>query len=394
MYTSMPYITHALFPGYHFVVSGGLTVALFIMLIPYFNLDNRDLTWIMLWVIYVIALFILAFIQSPVELEELRRPFGVVFKFIFLISTCIILKNGYNFYIKSIYFINYIIIGLSVILFTILAIGVDIEPIPFMVRTRPYLFYYIGLICKNVHFRIGDISVIRICGLANEPGALALIITWLLVLNEFTFKSTITRVFLVISGFLTLSMAFIISLFFMVIYWFVISKNKVKQICILVLTFLIVIIAFQNFSSPAIKSVINDRLLARFQYNPTANSFSGDNRNMLQDFKTDIVNENALFGLSKKKFANDNTIVKTSGVGFLLRNGIFGYVFFYLPFLFLCYKNIGSKKIILLFMLGLNFLQRPQIENMSPMVFLSLLYYSQYYFIQITNKHKSLENKI
>ena len=59
-----------------------------------------------------------------------------------------------------------------------------------------------------VHF--GDIYFIRIAGFCDEPGQLALIITYLLVLNEFTYKKNANRIFLSVAAFFTFSAAFFI----------------------------------------------------------------------------------------------------------------------------------------------------------------------------------------
>lgn len=375
MVSSVPYLTHYIFGKYFFLFSGGSTMLLIISVFAYIivkkpRYDRNDFVWIIAWFIFLLSFTILITYHSFINFNEIRRLFGFIFKILFLFSSIIIIKYNYRFYLNSLFLIHLLIIFFAIIIFFINLSGINIPELIF-IKNDGRLHYFQLLAGSNSFFQFGDLKVFRIAGIFDEPGALALSIIWLLTINEFTFNSRLIRTTLIIGGLFTFSLAFYISSIIFFIYR-LIKVNRI-QLLIKLVTIVVFFIMVLNYTETSIIKKPFNHLKSRLSMQD--GSITGDNRKMSQDIKKDLIKKNIFFGVGKEKvFKSDIQIA--SAVGYLAVNGLYGYVFFYFPFIVLIIKHRKDINLLLLLMIGINFLQRPNIENMDSMIYLSVLYYA------------------
>lgn len=378
--TSAPYITHYLFGGMYAIISASLSVILFISTLKYYRKDN----WIIaLWlfaysfIIYGIIMFL-----STNNMGDMRKAFGMLMKTMYVISSSFLIQKNYNKYISVFFTINNVIIILSIILFVVLLI-IPLEPITFIKQDGRSHFLYLPFGATNVRYYLGGFYFIRIAGIADEPGALALIISHLLVLNEMTMKSRSNRILYIVGGTLTFSMAFFITIIPMLIYWVNTKVLQVKYFAIISIFIIGAIITADK--DTAAYQAVDTLVLGRFTQNDDG-TLAGDNRSASVPKQLEAFYSSPILGVGY----NDEKIVKyelgiPSFFSYLGTHGIIGYILFYIPFVFLfVYKR--EYRLILL-VIALNFLQRPSIEEMFTLISFTLMYYSNKYEKSTTNLH-------
>jgi hypothetical protein len=222
--------------------------------------------------------------------------------------------------------------------------------------------------------------VLRIAGFADEPGAFALILTYLIVINEVSFKKNKYRIIYLIAGILSFSIAFIITILPLILYWI---YNKILPLKKLGSIISIVLLSFGVFNTVN-NSFYNtfDQLVFKRLEISDSNSISGDNRSSSKEFQLQAFYENPILGVGTN-FANVELskykLFDPSFFSFLGIYGIYGYIFLYIPFFYLLF-SIPKKYLLLLFAIGINFLQRPGLEHIYILVSLSLIYYCANYF--------------
>jgi hypothetical protein len=279
---------------------------------------------------------------------------------------------------------------LSVILFFLLISGLfPFTPEVVFENEEETTHYNFLLGSTNVWTKIGKTQIIRIAGWMEEPGALALLITYLLMINELLFQSKWQRILLHVAGFLTFSMAFIASIFFLFPLWwkgtmmiterlYCYFKRKYLfiNICLISIAIVLLINIVQmfsmDFSFEDSKSALTFQIMytiRRFSYDPGKGSLRGDNR----FYKKHEIN-NIWFG------DGEGVSDFTSPEAVIQRLGIIPSVFCYIPIFFLVIQIIikmGLRRgkwfcIIIL----LNIIQRPMIDNLFMMILWTLVYFS------------------
>ncbi|MDB0862769.1 hypothetical protein [Phocaeicola vulgatus] len=395
IYCSNPYITPFLCSKYLVVIILGLIV-LFYFTLRYVGKIEKD-AWskvIFFCMSIVVIHGCLTFILFCNEdgIDGLKRIGGMVPKYAFLLPICILLKKKYNFFLNFFWCSNILIICLSILLFGLFLAGIHLPSIEFSPDGRPHYFFYIGATNMFVHF--GDIYFIRIAGFCDEPGQLALIITYLLVLNEFTYKKNANRIFLSVAAFFTFSAAFFITYPIIVLYWLRIGVLKIGKkiiygICLLYfLSFVYtkVDVDFQNKVEEAIEILIFNRFEKERD-----GKFHGDNRSKSIPFQIKAFISSPLIGI----YGKDNKVVDKIGdptiFAQLAYYGLCG-VLFYAPFVYLFVKYARRGESLLFVAIGLNFLQRPSLDYMFYLVVLTLIFYHKHYQCQLRNKFIKLRN--
>jgi len=154
----------------------------------------------------------------------------------------------------------------------VFAIGMTIGVDPMAeFGTRPY--YDFGLTYTNVYYQVGDIKIIRIAGLYDEPGTFAFYTSFALILARFLKLGLKIEFLLLIIGFSTLSMAFIV----VMALWIGFSVKRVHMGKLLLLVF---VIGIGVYSLPnEIRGKLNHVTVDRFL--PTEKEgrlLKGDNR--------------------------------------------------------------------------------------------------------------------
>lgn len=390
-FSSAPYIGHYLFGSIYALFSGILSILIFVF--SYYSLGKYLDTWMK-----VIMLFMFSFLlygcfmifATGGGIADFRKAIGMSLKCIYVIGSCYLMRRCYIKYVECFLSINYWITIGSIILFLILLIGVPWEPITFIKADgRPhYLYFPFG--ATNSRFLFDGTTFLRIAGIADEPGAFALILTYLIVLNEFTVKSRKFRIVYMIGAFLTFSMAFFITVVPIVIYWIRVRVLRLSlRNFVIYLTLFSITFTFVPLDNPIFNGV-DTLIFNRFRKNDDGD-YKGDNRGYAVPIQIAAFESFPLLGVG----ASDDNVKKyefgaPTFYSYLAMHGIYGYAFFYLPFLFVFFSNIHKKELLLLIAIALNYLQRPSIEEMFSLICLSLIFYASQNEKSFNNNNNSI----
>ncbi|WP_273162901.1 hypothetical protein [Bacteroides fluxus] len=374
-FTSAPYIGYYLFGHSYVLVSGGLSIGVF--LLAYCYLDSHIDIWMKVVLVFMLSFIFYGCLMIIVtqELSDFRKGVGMAMKCIYVLGSCLIIRNKYEKYLNIFMKVNALIVLMSIILFLILLIGIQWPSTDFLKQDGRMHYLYFPLGATNARYLFGYFTFIRIAGFADEPGALALILTYLLVLNEFTFKSNKYRIIFFIGGILTFSMAFIITIIPILYYWFRIGLFKIKKFFVLgiLLASLSIYFVIQNDD---IYKGLDTLIFNRFEKDASGN-YNGDNRSFAIPLQKQAFQSSPILGVG---FSIDNVYKYNLGYpsfySYLAMHGLFGYLFFYIPFLYIAVKYIKRNELLLLLAIALNYLQRPSIEEMFPLICFSLIFYS------------------
>lgn len=312
----------------------------------------------------------------------LRTYIGFALKYLLLIPVCSLLKKNYVFFLKVLWYSNLTIVILAILLFFLLLGGVSLPFIEFSPDGRPHYFFYIGATNSIVNF--GSSFFIRTAGFTDEPGRLALMLSFLLVLNEFTFRKNVYRILLALAGFFTFSVAFIITSIPIIIYWIKIQLFKpivvVKSLITFFFLMFICNMVISQELSDDIDLAMDGLIFKRFESDGDG-GIQGDSRSDNIPFHVDALLKYPLLGMSGKEESEMDKyrIGSPSLIGNMARNGIVFDLIYYIPFFLLLYKFRTNYRYWLFGGLGLNFLQRPGLEHMFFLIVCSLIYHSSKY---------------
>jgi hypothetical protein len=355
----------------------------------YISLKKSDQTWLIVWMFPLIGFILYALAHIYGDGGEIRVLIAFVSKYVILTLGVIVIRSCYINFVRQYLFICHIMIVLSVILFFLLVFGAfSFTPeLVFENEEQPHYNFLLGN--TNVWTKIGKTQVIRIAGWMEEPGALALLITYLLMINELLFQSKWQRILLHIAGLLTFSMAFILSILFLFPLWwngalmmterlycYFKKKYLFKNICLIGIVFIILINIVQIFSMELSlensKSALAFQLMytiRRFSYDPEKGTLRGDNR-----FYIEREIDNIWFGDGEK------TADVASLQAIIEKNGIIPVIFFYTPIVFLTIQifiKIGHRRgKWFIMIIWANLIQRPYIDNLYLMVLWTVVYFA------------------
>jgi hypothetical protein len=382
-FSSFPYIGNYLFGSLYILISSGLILIIAILIIPhYFNtvlIGEKDKEWFIIWAVYLLAGLFYAVILFVREgtLHDFRRFIGLFFKILFVISAFIVIIRN-NEFVEIFLKANYIIAGLSILLFVLWTAGL---PIPFFTFTkldgRDHYFFFIG--ASNAVYNWAGVTTLRSAGFADEPGAFALMLNYFLFINEITLKKSKYRWVFSIAGILTFSLAFYLTFIFFLIYWIISKVISFKKLIVICASIITIVLIF-NFLYPIeALSKIFDSFFNRFQYNENSGTFEGDNRSESFILQWQAIKENVFFGLGDNlEIKSKYELYNPSIIGFVANYGLYGIIFFLLPIYSVVIKYLKTKEFVLVLVLLVSYLQRPGIEDMFSMLSLSFIFYYSY----------------
>jgi hypothetical protein len=406
--TTIPFLTTFLYLGgdWYYPIIIFLQLILFLLFIinkaEYISLKKSDQTWLIVWMFPLIGFILYALAHIYGDGGESRVLIAFVNKYVVFTIGVIVIRSCYINFVRQYLFICHIMIALSVILFFLLVSGVfSFTPeLVFENEEEPHYNFLLGN--TNVWTKIGKTQIIRIAGWMEEPGALALLITYLLMINELLFQSKWQRILLHIAGFLTFSMAFIVSILFLFPLWwkgalmiterlycYFKKKYLFINICLIGIVPIVLINIVQvfsmDFSFADSKSAVTFQLMytiRRFSYDPEKGSLRGDNR-----FYIEHEVDNIWFGDGEK------TADVASLQAIIEKNGIIPVILFYIPIIFLTIQifiKIGPRRgKWFIMIIWANLIQRPYIDNLYLMILWTVIYFA------LDNKHNftlSIEN--
>lgn len=379
---STPFITPYIIPHYSIIVA----LLLCLLIVGFYKMHFRfdDDLWGKTIKYCIFCAFAHGFLTCIIFIDEqgmlgLRNAIGMSMRYLFVLVSIPLIKYHYKKYHSLLWIINIVIILLAILLFFLCFIGIYPPYIMFDPDGREHYFFYIG--ATNQFYEFGQHAFIRTAGYCDEPGRLALVLTYLLVLNEFTYKKNYLRVLLCVAGFLTFSAALFITMLPIGIFWI---KQKIVNVRTILIGLFIGIFAsviFLKNVDTEVQENINDAfdilVTNRFEKGSDG-KYHGDNRSEAIGLHFEAFFRSPIVGIMGKgpecqTLYRLGTPTFSSGLG---RYGLFD-LLFYLPFIVLFKKYRRTSYKWLFIAIGINFLQRPDIEHMFFLVILSLIYYHQ-----------------
>jgi len=330
----------------------------------------KDYLWFGSWI--MVFLYINIHGTFLMDTTQIVQSYGYLFKMFSLFVVIYALKKDFSKLLNLFFQYNIFFMYASVLLFFLLLFGIELPSIEFTRSGSWNSFLYpLGIVMDWTQF--GNAKIIRISGLTDEPGQLALLILWFMILNEFTLKSSRYRKSLIFCGIFTFSLGFLFSLALFGIYFLFIKINRpiliIKSMAILLS---IIIVTYMTVGED-VKSYLNNRIFARILLTPESRKMmAGDNRSeeIIREYK-ELKSINRLwFGVGITEAQRRNLNVPFSHFGFI------SYITLYFPIFLLLVKKSNDIRILLLLIIVINFLQRPGIHFMYQMVCLTFIYYA------------------
>jgi len=315
-----------------------------------------------------------------VSLNEFAFSDGEIYLNLFLQLVVILIiylfiDKFYNFKNFSISFIR--VLFVMTILGTIgvvLIYAINLQPFSYSIRegnrdiSNFILTFATGKIEDNY------LTIIRSSGYFDEPGTFAFYIIVALLLNKLYGYSKKIEISLMILGFCTLSLAFLVSIFLYMLVFSIIEKKYIFLILLFGLIFSIFLLIYTLKDEDPVYKQLYELTIYRLQTDGTDSEqkFNGDNRseNIIYAYKAFI---NApLFGYGMNAHVNPKSEfygkICCNPYHPLATEGIIGVLIFFLLFIswfVIIFKN-GSIDFISLsawFILLVNLLQRPGFLN-------------------------------
>jgi hypothetical protein len=336
---------------------------------------TKDLIWLFSWVSVFMYINIHGMLMGdPVQIEQ---SYGYLFKILFLTVVIYAIKNDFLRFLRLFFQYNIIIMYAGVALFFLLLLGVDLPVVEFSQGASEVdpneinKLTPLGIIIDATH--VNGILINRSSGLTDEPGQMALLITWLIVLNEFTLKSKFYRNSMMICGIFTFSLAFVFTIIMFWGYFLIVKlKNPVSMVKIIVSPIILALLVY-SLSGGQVRNFVDNRIFDRLSSaNHSQGLIKGDNRTgaIVNEYEKLSSLDHLVFGLGVTE-----AVKKNLGQDFS-KYGLISIFFMYLPFYLLLLVHRKSIKNILLFIIFINFIQRPGINFIVQMIILTFIYYS------------------
>lgn len=210
-----------------------------------------------------------------------------------------------------------------------------------------------------------SISLVRLCGICNEPGYFGTICALILCASSLNLKKK-SNIIILIAGFLTFSLAFIITL---VIYLLLKYLKDVRTVILTVLLTCFYLFLLPNIytGNPTI-----DRFIQRMTI--TDEGLAGDNRTTdeLEYVFDDVVKNKPLFGYGEGYLKTQNLKGGVSSYKtYIIQYGFVGCILLWGSLLLAAlYKNKNYLSIIYIIAFFVNIYQRPNIMTLQYQILL------------------------
>lgn len=241
---------------------------------------------------------------------------------------------------------------------------------------RQNSFFYLTF--SNTYFPTFNRTIIRFSGIFDEPGTLAFFVSYGLVMNNLVVGNKKYELALLIFPIFTLSAAHIVVV---IAYLFLFKIRSIKVLFVVVIVALFLFNALQQT-----KGTDLDRFykltIERFEQDDSG-ELKGNNRADLVEGAMKYVQLNPIFGYGKTYFEEKGIFV---GANILFVGALYGIMGYFLLFCFYWYsfalccdrKYIFLDGIKCCLLLGLVFLQRPDVSNVFQLSNLLLFMLSIY----------------
>ena len=240
--------------------------------------------------------------------------------------------------------------------------------------------YFYGPTVSAAIYSVKGVTLIRASGFFDEPGQLAFFIIHALVLNRIWKHNKKIELILILGGFATTSLAFIISL---ALYYLVCYSIKYKKLTIIFCLLIVMISGSLTYfhSDSSLVTFIQRRYLYRI-FDPKSNKIIIHEKNSrFSSFENgkELLKKNFFLGvgLSKReKLVEENKFGGTSIMNFLVGFGVVGSLILYLHVFYMLFFSVKLQNIqfiLLILILFLNYFQRPGVNALLVYTFIVVI---------------------
>lgn len=391
----------SIMPSYHFdpfylpsMVRAAIPALLLFMLV----LVHHKLKFppiIMLLILIMLLGLVAIFNKGVTSTTDILATFRLVISVIFLAvlfsMSKQLLLSIYNKFVLLFVFLN----APSLVYWLIIFLGVDVSYELINLGGRGFMYrnyQFLAIFTDYTIYSFGNIHFARLCGIYEEPGSLGTYAGLLLALDFLLFPNRVKiKLFLLIFGLLSLSLAFYMFLFFIGLY--VVRKNR-RHIVTLLATIIILLTVAGD--------VLYERIAQRFHYDAATGTITGNNRSQYDIKYNEYFNSapelELLVGngpLSNKEarasYSSYHKILYEHGIiGALIFATFFFYFIFYLPVV----KKKNLSNIFLTIVPLLSVYQRPEVLGAYYMLLYALVYKGCYIGNKDDDANKKYKDRV
>lgn len=357
-------------------------VFLIILLLIVFNQKKINFLSKEFNTIYFIQLLYIIMYETYWQSDSFyQQIFNMITSWLYLLVAVNVFE--YRFLLKNIIRINILSLVLTVVGFILFSLGylVLINAVDYNGTTIfNYGFFFLK---RNEEL---DSLALRPAGYYDEPGSLAFIVMFLLLINHKFFNKNIFEYLLLILTFVTTSLAHIFTSILYVVFFQ--GRNMEYRKIVPFIIAVVLLIFYLNTSNSEFSLALKAITIDRFENYLNGNATNDPSRAGGLEYGPLIFKEH-IFGYHKDYvFLNYPNFIHETFWGPLIYHGIVGIWFYYLPFLYIFIKSIYRKNInnlCFLILIAVNLLQRPY--YISPIFIIFI------YFLFFFDNKKHLYNK-
>lgn len=299
------------------------------------------------------------------------------------------LKDVYS-YFKTIYVY---LIGLSSIVWVLVMVGVslpvhEIMPLNTLKDITYHQYPFLVMMGYDPDFSI--YRAFRFCGPFDEPGVVGTNALLILLIERFNIRKA-SNIIILISGLISMSLFFYVSIIIYMIYFFTLKEGNVKTKILSIVLFSALTILSYNYE------VTRSAIWERLEYDKTTRTFVGNNRaeDELKQYVSRIRGSDEYwFGVHNKavieRFSGSASVQNA-----ILKYGMFGVFIYSLFFVVYAFKRIPKRKeaFFCIMFLFITLWQRPGLYNI-PYVFMYIMliehFRASHSLLYINDKEKVL----
>ncbi len=328
--------------------------------------------------IYSILAFqlILLYIHDDMTYVSYFIGFGV---------SCVAFLYGYTFLgirkmAEQFVSIMTVMLFLSTVAFILAFLGV-LEPLSEHFNRDGRIAYNYIFTFTNSQLSLPHGIIMRPAGYFDEPGTLAFFSFYAVMINEIYLKKKNKTLQLVLLTIPTMSMAFFILIFGYISYKLIFSLKGILLLITVTIMFSFLGTYMRNNQTSPASVILYRKTFGRFEKDKTTGEIQGDNRSELMELSKETFLKNPYWGVGRRD-SNKNGFMGANGIFPFARDGIVGGLLYYSPYLilwiFYCFNTLkqykfNHKEFVLFILLGINYLQRPNLADGIDVVCILLL---------------------
>lgn len=239
--------------------------------------------------------------------------------------------------------------------------------------------YSYALTFTNFKISIGGKDLIRYSGYFDEPGRMGFYATYALLINKLSYNKSSYEIIIILFGLLTLSLAFAVSVFIYLI-WFYGRKGNILYFLIFVI--LVVSLGwyiYENRNTSPRMELLSQHTVERVMPAEEGDRIiRGDNRSEALAANIEYLLEQPVLGHGPNFFQNRQIKDPSSIMTLLVRYGFVGTLVFFIHVIYVLLFGVTKYRdkwvaLGILVILGANYIQRPQVIGLLNFLIFSLI---------------------